>query len=114
MAIVNITVTNDADFYRVFQYQTISGVPIDISGMSFLMMLRRHATDEVALMRLSSETGEIVTVDALNGLFSVKITQAELVKLDLGEYAHSNIMIQGDAKRSIWTGTLTNNPGPSR
>ena len=114
MTVVNITVENDADFYRVFQYQTISGVPINITGATFVMMLRRRAADDTALLRLATDTGEIVTVDALLGLFSIRIMHADLEKLGLGDYAHSNIMTAGGFKRSIWTGTFTNNPGPSR
>jgi hypothetical protein len=115
MTIVNITVENDADFYRVFQYKTISGVPIDITGSVFLMMLRRHAADEAAVLRLGSDTGEIVTVDAPNGMFSILIAQQRLEKLGTGDFDHSNVMtIEGGMKRSIWTGTFTNNPGASR
>ena len=69
MAIVNITVANDADFYRVFQYQTLSGVPMNMTGASLLMMLRRRASDETALLRISTDTGEMVLTDPLNGLF---------------------------------------------
>jgi len=114
MSIVNITVENDADFYCVFQYQTVSGVPIDITGMSMVMMLRRRAADETALLRLGTDTGEIVLVDPVNGKFTVRIMQATLEVLGLGEFDHSNVMSSGGYKRSVWTGKLINNPGASR
>ena len=114
MAIVNITVENDADFYRLFQYQTVSGVPIDISGVTLHMMLRRHASDDTALLRLATDTGEIVLVDPVQGKFSVRVAQAELERLGLGEYDQSLILTQGGFKRSVWTGTFVNNAGPSR
>ena len=114
MAVVNITVTNDADFYRVFQYKTTLGAPISIAGASFEMMLRRHAEDQAAQLRLATDTGEIVITDAANGKFSVRITQSELVRLGLGDYDHSNIMTVSGYKTRIWTGTLTNNAGPTR
>jgi hypothetical protein len=114
MSVVNITVENDADFYRTFQYQTLSGVPISIVGTTMQMMLRRHAADETALMRLGTDTGEIVIVDGANGLFSIRIAQLNLERLGLGLYAQSLIMTQGGFKRSIWTGSFTNNPGPTR
>jgi hypothetical protein len=114
MTTVNITVENDADFYRVFQYQTISGIPIDISGAAMWMMLRRRAEDETALMRLGTDTGEIVLVDPINGKFSVRIAQVELERLGLGAFDQSMIMSIATYKRSIWSGTLTNNAGPSR
>jgi hypothetical protein len=114
MSTVNITVENDADFYRVFQYKMASGTPINISGYAMWMMLRRHAKDDVAVMRLGTDTGEIVKVDAANGMFSVRIAQVALERLALGDYDHSLIAEEAGAKRSIWTGVLSNNPGPSR
>jgi hypothetical protein len=114
MAIVNITVANDADFYRVFRYQTLSGIPIDITGAAFVMMLRRHASDVAAQMRLGTDTGEIVILNAPGGEFSVRIMQAELERLETGDYDHSNVMTVGGFKRNIWTGIFTNNPGAAR
>ena len=43
MAIVNITVYNDADFYRTFAYQTVDGAPIDLTDGTMEMMQRRRA-----------------------------------------------------------------------
>jgi hypothetical protein len=114
MTVVNITVDNDADFYCVFKYQQTDGTPVDISGTSMVMMLRRHASDEAAQLRLSTDTGEIVYIDKFNGLFSVRISQARLERLGLGDFDHSNVMSQGGYKRNIWTGKFTNNPGAAR
>jgi hypothetical protein len=115
MAIVNITVTNDADFYRTFQYvMSSAATPIDITGASMEMMLRRHAADVEALMRLATDTGEIVLIDPVNGLFTVMIRQDALERLGLGSFDHSNIMTRGGFKTKIWSGTLTNNAGPTR
>ena len=114
MSIVNITVHNDADFYCVFDYQTVGGAPIDISGSSMVMMLRRHAKDETAQLRLGTDTGEIVYVDAAAGRFTVRIVQEVLERLGLGDFDHSNVMKKGDSKIAIWTGKFTNNPGAAR
>jgi hypothetical protein len=114
MAIVNITVYNDADFYRTFAYQTVDGTPIDLTGGTMEMMLRRHAKDVAALMRLATDTGEIVLFDPAAGQFSVRITQGALAELDLGDYEHSNILTLNGNKIRIWSGTLTNNAGATR
>ncbi|HVG51536.1 MAG TPA: hypothetical protein VM867_07885 [Xanthobacteraceae bacterium] len=114
MAICNITVENDHDFYRLFKYQTAAGVGIDISGTAMWMMLRRRAEDQVALMRLGTDTGEIVLTTPLVGEFSVRIAQIELERLGLGEFDHSLIMEKAGFKRSIWTGKFVNKAGPSR
>src|SRR4051812_44461275 len=78
MAIVNITTENDADFNRTFVWQTAALVPINMTGMALEMMLRRHAEDAAAELRLATDTGEIVFVDAVNGKFAVRINQAVL------------------------------------
>jgi hypothetical protein len=115
MATVNITVENDADFYRTFQYVTASsGTPIDMTGASLEMMLRRHAEDAEALLRLATDTGEFILTDPVNGLFTLTITQDVLEHLPLGSFDQSNIMTQGTRKTKLWSGTLVNNAGPTR
>ena len=114
MAIVNITTQNDADFNRLFALQTTDGTPIDITGATLEMMLRRHATDETAVLRLGTDTGEFVLTDPVNGQFTLRISQVTLVRLGLGEFDQSNILNRNGFKVRIWTGTLTNNPGPTR
>jgi hypothetical protein len=116
MAIVNITVENDADFYRQFAYQTVDGLPIDLTGNTLRMGLRRHAQDAAEELLLTTENGALVIIDPTNGKFTVQITQDQLVHLDLGDYDHSLVrFITGTTQRyRIWSGTLTNNPGASR
>jgi hypothetical protein len=114
MAIVNITTQNDADFYRTFALQTTSGTPIDMTGSTLEMKLRRHAQDDTAVLRLGSDTGEIALTDPVNGQFTVRIAQSELMRLGLGDFDQSNIMTRGGYKYRVWTGTLTNNAGPTR
>jgi hypothetical protein len=114
MTTVNITVHNDHDFYRVFRYETISGVPINITGAQLTMMVRRDAADEAAVLKLTTLTGEIVLTNAAQGTFTVRITQDQLEQLGTGDFDHSMVMTLGGLKSSIWNGVLTNDPGPSR
>ena len=115
MTIVNITTENDADFYRVFQYVVVEGgVPIDITGATMEMMLRRHKEDVAAVLRLATDTGEIVVVDPPNGKFTVLITQDTLERLGLGDFDHSNIMTINGLKLRMWSGLFTNIAGPTR
>lgn len=114
MATVNITVANDADFFRSFLYQTVSGAPVDLTGAAFVMMARKHAKDAVALLHLSTETGEIAINDPPGGSFTVLITQERLVDLATGSYDQSLVMTLNGVKQQVWSGDLTINPGPSR
>jgi hypothetical protein len=114
MAIVNIEVYNDADFYRTFIWQTVDGAPIDMTGGTMEMMLRRHAQDETALLRLATDSGEIVFTSPTSGQFTVRIAQTVLVQLGLGDYDHSAIFTRNAFKVRVWSGTLTNNAGATR
>jgi hypothetical protein len=115
MAIVNITVANDADFYRSFQYQTTAGLPIDMTAVTEMVMkLRRHAEDSTAFLTLSTETGEIVITNAVGGQFTIMISQTDLLELSLGPYEQSLIMTINSIKKKIWSGSLVVEAGPSR
>ncbi len=114
MSIVNITTQNDADFYRSFRWETIAGAPLDLTGGTMEMMLRRHARDEAAVLRLGSDTGEIVFVNAVGGEFTVRIQQDALVRLGTGDFDQSNIFNRNGYKVRVWTGLLTNSAGPTR
>ena len=119
MAIVDITVANDADFNRQFQYVTTNvdgspGTPIDLTGTSLEMMLRRDAADANVYLRLGTDTGGIRFADPVLGLFVVYVSQATLAQLALGTYEHSNIMTLDGLKTRIWSGTFVINAGPTR
>ena len=117
MTTVNIITENDADFYRTFIWQTTAGAPINMTGMSLEMMLRRHAEDNTALLRLATDTGEIKLIDPIHGTFTIRIAQAILEVLGLGDFDQSNIAtLAGGSgyKTRVWSGTLTNNAGASR
>ncbi|MCA1452824.1 hypothetical protein I6F35_06265 [Bradyrhizobium sp. BRP22] len=113
-AIVNITCENDADFYRSFNYVTVDGDPIDITGSALRMGVRRHAADVAEQMLLTTENGGLAIVNGPAGNFTVKMTQGQLVRMQTGDYEHSLILIDGASKTPIWSGALTINAGPSR
>jgi hypothetical protein len=114
MAVVNITVFNDADFYRTFIWQTLAGAPIDLTGGTMEMMLRRRAEDQVAVMRLATDTKEIVFTDPVAGQFTVRVKQDDLERLGIGEFDQSNIFTRSGYKVRVWSGTFINNAGPTR
>jgi hypothetical protein len=115
MAIVNITVENDADFIRQFAYQTVSGAPIDLTGNKMKMGIRKRAEDIAEQMLLTTENGGLEITDAANGKFNVWLTNEQLVLLKIGEYAHSLVrIVPTGLTLRIWSGMLTVNAGPSR
>jgi hypothetical protein len=121
MAICTITCWNDADFIRGFIYQTLNpdntpGPPIDLTGNTLRMGIRRQAVDVTEELLLTTENGGLIITDPPNGKFTVYISHDQLQQdLELGDYEHSLIRITpGGSYLRIWSGTLSNNPGPSR
>jgi hypothetical protein len=122
MATCNITTQNDCDWVRSFVYQTLLsdgvtlGPPVDLTGNTMRMGIRRHAEDAAEEILLTTENGGITITDAVNGKFTVWLTQAQLVVLGLGDYDHSLIRMPptGGLHLRIWSGVLTNTAGPSR
>lgn len=114
MAIVNITCENDADFCRQFAYQLVDGTPIDLTGNTMKMGIRHRAADVTEEMLLTTENGGLSITDPPNGKFTVTITQARLVQLEVGDYEHSLIRIVGPQRIRVWSGSLVNNAGASR
>jgi hypothetical protein len=115
MTMVNIVTDNDADVYVAFQYVDSNDNPIDITGATFMMDLRRHAEDATAFLQLTSgDTGGIAIYDAPNGIFTLMITKEQLLALSIGDYDQSCIMTLNTVRVPMWSGTLTNNWGPTR
>jgi len=114
MATVNITCQNDADFIRGFVYSYDTGLPVDLTATTMRMGIRHRAEDITEDMLLTTENGGIIITDATGGQFTVSIKQQQLMTLGIGEYEHSLVRIIGGMHLLIWSGTLTNNAGPSR
>jgi hypothetical protein len=115
MAIVNITTETDADFIRSFAYQyTPSNLPVDLTGNTMRMGVRKNAADVAEVLLLTTENGLITITDPANGLFTVWMKQADLERLPIDTYDHSLVRNTGTLQLRIWSGTLTNTPGPSR
>jgi hypothetical protein len=114
MSSVDLITENDADFYRWFMYQTMDGAPIDMTGASLLMRVRRFAADVAVVMECSTDNSSFVIIDAPNGTFTLMIKQTDLVQMQVGSYDQSLVMTLNGIKQHIWTGHLIINAGASR
>ncbi|UGY16758.1 hypothetical protein HAP48_0004215 [Bradyrhizobium septentrionale] len=123
-ATVNITISNDADFYTLFQFTEADGItPISIVGATFIMGVRRTMQDPAALFMLtstSSDAGGISIWDGPNGIFAVLIKKERLQKSPVGLFQQSLVcnLPASNGRPAltlpIWSGTLQNNMGASR
>ena len=114
-SIVNIITTSDADCYHGFAYQDLLGNPIDITGSTLRMGVRKNPEDVNELMLLTSDNGGLMITNAVGGTFTLWIKQADLLDLPPGQYVHSLIRtLVGGLQLQMWSGTLTHSAGPSR
>jgi hypothetical protein len=119
MAICIITTENDADFIYSFVYQSLDSLgnvigPINLTGDTMRMGLRKNASDVDELLLLTTENGGLTITDPVNGKFTVTILQTQLIQLPLDTFDHSLVRFHGSNTLRIWSGTLTNTPGASR
>jgi hypothetical protein len=112
MAIVNIICQNDADLIRGFSYQHVDLTPVDLTGNTLRMGVRKHAEDIEEQLLLTTENGGFVIDGA--GHFTMTISHNNLLNMAIGDYDQSLVRMVGAATLRIWSGTLTVNAGPSR
>jgi len=76
---LNITIEQGATFQLPAQISTggliaDGGSPVDLTGCTIRMHIRKRITDEIPLLSLSTGTGQIVAADPVDGSFVVTIT----------------------------------------
>jgi hypothetical protein len=112
MPVVNIKIQDDADFQYLFVYK-VGGVPLDFTGATLEMGVRRRATDKTAVLDLTIGSG-IAYDDAVNGRFVITILKEKLEIMPPGDYVHSLIMTKAGLRSPIWSGALNLSKGPTR
>jgi hypothetical protein len=114
MATVNIIAQNDADFYCWFAFKDGAGNPINITGATMDMKIRRTLEDATVFLDLTSANGDITLIDPASGLFTILIGMEELQQMSSGDYVQSLVMTLNGLRTQMWRGTFTNILGPSR
>ena len=114
MATVNITASTDADCLQVFTCNA-GGVPIDLTGNRLHMGIRYQVADATAALELTTENGGLSLTNAVNGTFTLLITNAQLLNLGAADFVQSLVRIRPDnLQLRVWSGALTVTPGASR
>jgi hypothetical protein len=113
---VDFTTYTDSDMVRSFYYQLVSGTPIDLTGYSLRMMVRRQASDATAEFECNTFNGRIWFNDPTQGAFTLQIPIAVLSILEPYTYTHSLIATAPHTflRTDIWRGSLIHSAGPTR
>lgn len=113
---VDLTTYTDADMVRSFFYQLIDGTPIDLTGYSLRLMVRRQPDDATAQFECSTFNGRIWFNDPTLGAFTLQIPVSVLSILEPHTYTHSLICTDPISllRKDIWRGSLFHAAGPTR
>lgn len=108
-------VRNNADFAVAFVYKDQDDNPIDLTGKTLRMQIRRPASGVQVWANLTSETdGGIEVTDAAGGAFQLVIPMATLLKMPPGTYEHDLVAVAGSSRDMIWKGELVVEQGVTR
>lgn len=113
-----INIAKNEDWIVPFVYGTpISGGvdPIDLTGSTIKLEIRKLETDREALVSLSSPSGGITIDDAVNGEFTVRLTRDRMNHLFAGTFVSDLVRTTplGNQER-LWEGTATVVEGTTR
>jgi hypothetical protein len=101
------------DWIVPFLYATspdggVTTTPIDLTGSTLKMEIRRQESDHTVLVAASSDTQGITITDAPGGAFTILLDRNMLSQLMPGDYVSDLVrdMTNGYQER-IWEGTAT-------
>jgi hypothetical protein len=115
---VAIFISMNEDWAVPFQYTSSVGppaVPIDLTGSTLRMQLRKQESDHEAEISVWSPNNGIWIYDAVNGKFQIIITRGAMLQLVPGDYVCDLVrtMTTGYQER-IFEGTATVVEGTTR
>ena len=115
-ATIDIITFSDADLVESFYYQTADGDPVDMTGYSLRLMVRKHAGDATAEFECTTFNGRLWFNDEAGGAFTLQIPVSVLQFLRPGTYVQSLIATDPIQKlrTDLWRGELIHSAGPTR
>lgn len=105
----NIDIDAGSDWSQEFLYQDPDGTPIDLTGGSAEMVIRRGIPGSPAALTLTSPSGGL-TITPEDGSILVEITRAQSAALD-GRYVYElHFTDAGDKRARFVEGSVNVNP----
>ena len=113
---LNLVTYSDADLINSYIHKTAAGAPIDMTGYTLHLMVRKQANDPTAEFECTTQNGRIWWNDQVGGAFTLQIPLLILSVLAPGTYQQSLIAVQPVSllRREMWRGTLEHAAGPTR
>jgi hypothetical protein len=113
-------ISQNDDWLVPFVYQAVdpttsATTPIDLTGSTLKLQIRRTETEKEAIVTVYSPNNGITIEDAVNGLFTVRIVRSTLLQLPPGTYVSDlvRLMVSGYQER-IFAADVTVVQGTTR
>jgi hypothetical protein len=107
-----IEIDQFATYNATFHYRLTTGEPIDLTGCSAKMEIRREYADSQPAISVAVGTG--ITIEATAGKINVELTPAQTSTLTPGRYFYDVVISKGTQKRRIAEGAAIVMPGVTR
>jgi hypothetical protein len=115
-----VQIAKNEDWVVPFTYGTtpdggITVTPIDLTGSTLEMQIRKNEADHEATVSVTSADGSIIITDAPNGAFTILIDRDRLSRLAPGDYVTDLVRIAPSSLRErLFEGTATVVEGTTR
>ncbi len=116
-ATLDLIIYQGTTFVKPFQWKTGEvPTPVDLTGCTARMHIRRKITDSEILMELSTANSRIVITDAVAGKFEMRLTALETAGITFknGVFDFEIVYPGGEPVYRIFQGEIEINPEVTR
>jgi hypothetical protein len=111
--LLDIDISQDADWWDGFQIVEAEGDPLDLTGKTLELYIRPKWAHATLLKKLTTAGGAGILVDdASQGMASFFLDRgAILTDLPIGEWQQFLVLTEGAIQTEIWRGQMVVHPG---
>ena len=99
-ASTDLVIDQFATFRSAFRWQTKStGTPVNLTGYTAAMQIRRNHADSTALVSLTSAANGGLTIEGVDGRVRIEIPAATTSTLTAGRYVYDLVLTDLSSKK---------------
>ena len=107
-AVINITIYQGATFRKSFQWQTgTPAVPVDLTGATGAMQIRKKASSPTAEVTLTTENGGMVIDQTTPWEFEIIVSPAQSSAMTIGSGVYDIEITLGTEVSRVIMGSVT-------
>jgi hypothetical protein len=109
----SMAIAKNEDWICPFQYgtqdpTTLVFTPIDLTGSTIKLAIRKHEDDHEATVWVDSSNNGIYITNAVGGSFYILITREKLLQVAPGDYVSDMVRLMPNGQQErLWEGTVS-------